>query len=120
MTVQEKQRIQNEFDRMCEQVFLIRKDGTINNHIKSHRKTARAEDKICQTYQKAYLELNRELRTDFDNIVHLQEEVPCLFDLPDRNQVCHYAFWINRDVNPKGTVAVTFTSNTPVELYLST
>lgn len=79
-----------------------------------------AEDKIFNKYQQVYLELNRELRTDRKNITHLQENVPSIFNLEDRGCKAHFAFQINYELNPKGSMLVAFDSSTPVEVYIST
>jgi len=101
-------------------VYLIRKDTDVKKLIASHKETASEEEKTLNKYERIYLELNRDVRTDSDNIVHLQENVPSLFHLNRRNDFANFAFWINTDANPKGTVFVTFEASTPVEVYLST
>ena len=75
---------------------------------------------MLHRYENVYLELNKELRTDNENVVHLQDNVPSLFQLTDRYCKIHFAFGVDFDVNPKGTVVVTFEANSPVEVYLST
>lgn len=75
---------------------------------------------MLHKYENVYLELNKELRTDNENVVHLQENVPSLFKLSDRYCKIHFAFCVDFEVNPKGTVSVTFESSSPVEVYLST
>lgn len=98
---------------------MVRKDDTVKKYINSHKETTYVEDKMLDQYENIYLELNKELRTDNENIIHLQENVPCLFQLADRFHKTHYAFCVDFQSNPKGTVVVTFESSTPVEIYLS-
>ena len=92
----------------------------MKEHIDSHKVTVEAEDKIFNKYQQVHLELNRELQTDRKNITHLQENVPSIFNLEDRGFKAHFAFQINYELNPKGSMLVSFDSNTPIEVYMST
>jgi hypothetical protein len=111
--------VQQERDRLCDHVYLIQKDMRVSEHIGSHKVTMKAEDKIFNKYQYVYLELNKQLRTDRERIVHLQDNVPCLFKLEEKGRKAHFAFPMNFDLHPKGTILVVFESSTPVEVYLS-
>jgi len=42
--------VQQERDRLCENVFLIQKDMRVTEHIGSHKVTMKAEDKIFNKY----------------------------------------------------------------------
>ena len=70
-TDEEKEFIQKERDRLCNEVYLIRKDKDVKKLISSHKQTASKEEKTLNKYEKVYLELNRDVRTDTDNIIHL-------------------------------------------------
>jgi len=87
---------------------MVRKDETVKKYINSHKETTHVEDKMLHKYENVYLELNKELRTDNKNIVHLLENVPSLFHLADRHHKMHFAFCVDFESNPKGTVVVTF------------
>ena len=66
-----------------------------------------------------FLTLNRDLRTDQYGIITLLDNVPSTFSLEDANDECHYAFPINYDLNPKGTIRIRFQSSKPVQVFVS-
>jgi hypothetical protein len=50
---------------------MVQKDDTVKKHINSHKQTTNVEDHMLHYYENVYLELNKELRTDNENVVHL-------------------------------------------------
>lgn len=70
-TEEEKEFIQKHCDRLCDSHYLIRKDKVVKKYINSHKQTNTTENQIFKRYQETYLEIQKELRTDNERIVHL-------------------------------------------------
>ena len=66
-----------------------------------------------------FLTLNRDLRTDSNNITGLLDNVPCVFFMPEGGIECYYSFAINSDLNEKGSILIAFEASKPVRVFVS-
>ena len=67
--MRDNQDIKDQIKKMRD--LVISNNSVVKEHINSHRFTVAAEDKAFNMYQKVYLQLNKDLHTDGENIVHL-------------------------------------------------
>lgn len=91
----------------------------IKKHIDSYSISQDDAKSTFNSYMGNFLTLNRDLRTDKYGIVTLLDNVPSSFNLPQAKDECYYAFELNYDLNPKGTIRVQFESSQPVQVFIS-
>ena len=65
------------------------------------------------------MDLNRELRTDRENMIHLQDNVPVTYTLNNTSDCAYFAFKLDYSLNPKGTIMIVFEATKAVMLIIS-
>ena len=65
------------------------------------------------------MDLNRELRTDRENMIHLQDNVPATYSLNNSNDCAYFAFKVNYSLNKNGTIMIVFEATKTVMLIIS-
>ena len=119
MTQEEMDQIRADKDRIYGKAHLVRTDDALANHIESYTKTQDSAKNIFNSYQRTFLDLNKELRTDRERIIHLQDNVPVNYTLHSTDDCAYFAFPTNFDLNPKGTMMIVFEATKPVVLFIS-
>ena len=66
----------------------------LNNHKNSYDKSTDDAILTFNEYMHKFLTLNRELRTDSNEITELLDNVPSVFALPEANTECYFAFTV--------------------------
>ena len=119
LTEEEHELVQSQLDRVYRHDFVVPTDAMLNNHKNSYDKSTDDAILTFNEYMHKFLTLNRDLRTDSNGITELLDNVPSVFALPEANTECYFAFTVNFDLNPRGTIRVFFESKKRVRVFIS-
>ena len=97
-----------QLERIYNKHFVVPNNDLIQKHVDSYAVSQEDAKSTFNSYMGNFLTLNRDLRTDQYGIITLLDNVPSTFSLEEANDECHYAFPINYDLNPKGTIRIRF------------
>ena len=111
--------MQKQLDWVYNKEFVVPNDDMIHKHVDSYAISQEDAKMTFNSYMSNFLTLNRDLRTDKYGIVTLLDNVSSSFSLLNAKDECYYAFELNYDLNPKGTIRVLFESSKPVQVYIS-
>jgi hypothetical protein len=89
-------------DNNYSKYFIVPTDNMLDMHRASYDNSQGRAKHTFGEYMQNFLTLNRDLRTDANNVTSLLDNVPCVFYMPEGGSECYYSFVINDDLNEKG------------------
>lgn len=118
-TEEEKQIVQQMLNNNYKNFFVVPTDDKLEMHRASYGNSQGKAKYTFGEYMQNFLTLNRDLRTDSNNVTSLLDNVPCVFYMPEGGAECYYSFTINSDLNEKGSILIHFEASKSVRVFVS-